>query len=356
MATLLLRHAQLQRGLFASAPLARRYARPSSASKRFVSSQSLHPRGQPILQRATALTAHPLVQRTPRLPVSTPSSWIPCRSFSSGSQQKDLYEVLGLKKGASEDEIKKAYRKEAMRWHPDRNPPEKRAEAQKRFSEAANAYEVLSDPEKKRNYDLGGGFGGGSPGGYPGGMNMHAHTMDQEAAERLFKEVFGGMNLEQLFGQFYGGGESPGVMTVGSEVRVSTDLHAIHSASRRSQIDSTFDSKRQAAAGKRGKVLKVDPKDQTVKVDVAGVGQVWFGRDAVTPISVGPTGPGGPSMFNMYGGGNNFSARRGGVTFNAVTRKQEVVTLPNGKRKLRVTELVQMPDGSIQEQVKEQDI
>jgi len=316
----------------------------------------MRPRGQPRLHRAVAVpafTSRPLLPNA-HLLGSKPSCWLPCRSFSSGSQQKDLYEVLGISRGASEGEIKKAYRKEAMRWHPDRNPPEKRAEAQKRFSEAANAYEILSDPVKKKNYDLGGQRGdlggGGFQGGFPGGHGVH----DQESAEKLFREVFGAANLEQIFGQFMGGPTSR-ALSVGSEVRISKDVHAIHSASRRSRIDSTFDNQRQTSAGKRGHVLKVDPQDQTVKVQVVGVGPVWFGKDAVTPLAVG-AGPAGGTPFNipLYGA---FGGMPGGMgNIKTMNRKQEVITLPNGKRKLRITDRIQMPDGSMQEQVSEQDI
>jgi molecular chaperone DnaJ len=84
---------------------------------------------------------------------------------------EDLYKVLGVAKGASDEEIKKAHRKLVRKYHPDRNPDDPKAE--EKFKEIQGAYDTLSDPEKRREYDAGGGtfggFGGGAPGGGPFG-------------------------------------------------------------------------------------------------------------------------------------------------------------------------------------------
>ncbi|HEX2532557.1 MAG TPA: molecular chaperone DnaJ [Chitinophagaceae bacterium] len=108
--------------------------------------------------------------------------------------KRDYYEILGVAKGASADEIKKAYRKVAMQYHPDRNPGDKAAE--EKFKEAAEAYEVLSDTDKRAQYDRFGHAGVSSAGRGPaGGQNM-------EDIFSQFGDIFG----EDIFGSFFGGG------------------------------------------------------------------------------------------------------------------------------------------------------
>lgn len=122
-------------------------------------------------------------------------------------QKRDYYEILGISKSADEGEIKKAYRKMALKYHPDKNPDDK--EAEEKFKEAAEAYEVLSDANKKARYDQYGHAGLGGGGGFGGGgMNM----------EDIFSQ-FG-----DVFGSAFGGGGSFGGSRGGQRTARGTNL------------------------------------------------------------------------------------------------------------------------------------
>ena len=138
-------------------------------------------------------------------------------------EKRDYYEVLGVDKKASADEIKKAYRKKAIQYHPDRNPGDK--EAEEKFKEAAEAYDVLSNPDKRARYDqfgfagMSGAAGNGGPfGGFSGGMSM-------DDIFSMFGDIFGGRGGFGGFGGFGGGGGTQQRRFRGSDLRVKVKLN-----------------------------------------------------------------------------------------------------------------------------------
>lgn len=130
--------------------------------------------------------------------------------------KRDYYEILGLSKDATAGDLKKAYRKMALEYHPDKNPGDK--EAEERFKEVAEAYDVLSDPDKRARYDQFGhaGFDGG--GGYSG------HGMSMEDIFSRFGDIFGG-HFSGGFASAFGFDDSGrGAPTKGSDLRISIKL------------------------------------------------------------------------------------------------------------------------------------
>lgn len=200
---------------------------------------------------------------------------------------RDPYEVLGVSKSSSPEEIQKAYRKLSKKFHPDRNPGDKQADAN--YKEVQAAYEILSDATKKENYDRfgfagpgpagfpggGGGFPGGFPGtGFPGGAHFGqgGQEVDPEIAEQLFRNMFGGMgrgggagpDLNDLFGGGRRGGRQKGrtrraaepvesQVTIPFEVAASGGTVAIEVGGR--QIDVKV-----PAGIEEGKKLRVPPE------------------------------------------------------------------------------------------------
>jgi len=134
------------------------------------------------------------------------------------AQKRDYYEVLGISRNATAEEIKKAYRKKAIEYHPDKNPGDK--DAEEKFKEAAEAYEVLGDANKRARYDQFGhaGVGGAAGGGFGGGMSM-------DDIFSQFGDIFGGH-----FGGFGGfggfGSQRAGRRTNrGSDLRVKVKVN-----------------------------------------------------------------------------------------------------------------------------------
>lgn len=133
------------------------------------------------------------------------------------SAKRDYYEILGVSKTASADEIKKAYRKVAMQYHPDRNPGNK--EAEEKFKEAAEAYEILSNEQKRAQYDkyghegMRGAAGGGGFSGFSNVDDIFSH----------FRDVFSGDGGDDIFGSFFGGGRS-NQRNRGTDLRITVKL------------------------------------------------------------------------------------------------------------------------------------
>lgn len=141
------------------------------------------------------------------------------------AQKKDFYEVLGVSKSASDDEIKKAYRKLAIKYHPDKNPGDKEAEA--KFKEVSEAYEVLSDKQKRARYDQFGhaGVGGNSGNPFSGGNPFSSYDFSSQGFNFNFG---GGGGLDDILNSFFGGGFGGArrpARGADAEARVSISFH-----------------------------------------------------------------------------------------------------------------------------------
>lgn len=140
------------------------------------------------------------------------------------SEKRDYYEILGVSRDATAEDLKKAYRKLALQFHPDRNPGDKAAE--EKFKEISEAYEVLNDDQKRAAYDrfghraFGPGGGGGAPGGFGGGA---FGGVDLEEALRTFMGAFGGGG-GNIFDDFFGGAEATDGSARGEDLRLDMEI------------------------------------------------------------------------------------------------------------------------------------
>ncbi len=140
--------------------------------------------------------------------------------------KKDYYEILGVDKNVSDEDLKKAYKKVALKYHPDRNPGNK--EAEEKFKEAAEAYDVLRDPKKRQIYDQ---FGAEGLNGAAGGGGFHAQNMDMNDIFSMFGDIFGGHNPFSGFGggfggfsSGFGGGQNAKRVYKGADLRITMKL------------------------------------------------------------------------------------------------------------------------------------
>lgn len=141
--------------------------------------------------------------------------------MATRADKRDYYDILGVERNADTEEIKKAYRKLAVRHHPDKNPGDKSAE--EKFKEATEAYEVLKDPDKRRTYDQFGHAGLAGAAAGPGGFGGAA-GFDLSDALRAFMRDFGGGGFEDLFGFGGGRGRAQAGPIGGADLRVRLKL------------------------------------------------------------------------------------------------------------------------------------
>ncbi len=211
--------------------------------------------------------------------------------------KRDYYEVLGLGKDASADEIKKAYRKMAIKYHPDKNPDDSEAEA--KFKEAAEAYEVLSNSDKKARYDRFGHAGMGGAGGGGGGFGGAGMSMDDIFEQ--FGDIFGGAFGGGGFGGFGGGrGRSRQPVYKGSNLRVRVKLNLEDIAH---GVEKKMKIKRKVAA--EGVSFKTCPtcggSGQTYRVTNTILGQMQTASACPTCNGVGKAIDKRPAEADEYG-------------------------------------------------------
>ena len=219
---------------------------------------------------------------------------------------KDLYDVIGVSKNASKEEIKKSYRKLALKYHPDKNPGNK--DAERKFKEAAEAYAVLSDENKRARYNqfghagVGMGEGPGQGGFSGGGVHM---SMDDIFSQ--FGDIFGGSPFESIFG---GGSNNPKSRSGGSDIRIKMKLSLEDVAK---GLEKTIKLKRSVLA--KGVELRTCPTCN-------GSGQVTTVQNTILgqmrSASVCP---------HCGGSGKVVGKRPSGVSPDGMVRKEETIKI-----------------------------
>ena len=194
--------------------------------------------------------------------------------------KRDYYEILGVGRDAGADEIKKAYRKAAIQFHPDKNPGDK--EAEEKFKEAAEAYDVLSSPDKKARYDQFGHEGMSGAGGFSGGGGFGGFSM--EDIFRNFGDIFGG-HFGGAFSGFGGGGTGAPRVNRGSDLRIKVKLTLKEVAN---GVTKKLKINKQVACGTCGGSGAKDAKSVATCTTCGGSGYVmqvvntFFGRTQST--------------------------------------------------------------------------
>lgn len=213
--------------------------------------------------------------------------------------KEDFYEILGISKSASASEIKKAYRKKAIQYHPDKNPGDKTAESN--FKKAAEAYEILSDPNKKSKYDQFGHSAFDGAGGFGGGGGM-----DMDDIFSQFGDIFGSA-FGSSFGGFGGGGQR---VSKGSNLRIRVKLN----------LEEIINGVEKKIKVKR-KILSPDSKFSTCNAcngsgQVSRITNTILGRMQST--SVCPT---------CNGSGQSILSRAQGSDANGMLNSEETVSI-----------------------------
>lgn len=216
--------------------------------------------------------------------------------------KRDYYEILGVSRSVETPELKKAYRKMALKYHPDKNPDD--AEAEQKFKDAAEAYEVLSDPNKRQRYDQFGHDGLRGGGGFGGGAGMNMDDIFSQFGD-IFGSAFGG-----------GGGFSSGFGGGGRRRRKGTNLRIKVKLTLSDVLNGTT---------KKVKVNKLVPADgvtYTTCTTCRGMGQVTRVTNTILgQMQTSSTCP------TCHGAGKMIDKKPAGADENGLVRKEEVISI-----------------------------